>query len=206
MNILQPLPSEATSAGDFARQLALLLGPAFQPADGTRIAADLLALGGGLAAGYATNLASVGEAFADTASALLTELEVELGLPVRTDLATAARRTRLLAKVRAKFAGTPQDLKTTAATYDATSTVVENTPATVPHELDAAGYWGASRGVFQFAVKVAAATANDPVAMPTLQAAVEQQKSAHTLGSVCVTTAFLCDDAASLTDRDTLGS
>ena len=122
----QALPSEVSVAGDFARQLARLIGPAYQPADGTAIAADLLAIGGALAAARASNLGLLNEAFPDTALQLLPEWEVAFGIPDGTGLSTATRQARVAAAVLASFLyGSPQGIQGAMRAIDPSVTVKE---------------------------------------------------------------------------------
>lgn len=205
MDVIQGRPSEATDDGDFARQLLAILGTAYSGPDGTNHAADALSLGAALADVRAVLGDALAEAFVGEATDLLTEHEFRYGLPVRTDLAPAARQTRLLAKVRALISGTPQDILTSVRTYDPTATLVETTSAQAGSEPDG-GAWGARRGVFVASLRIASAVYADPVALPTILALVEAMKPAHTLINVCVTKPFLTDDPNSLTDRDVLGA
>jgi len=114
--IIQPLPTRLGDAAVLARQLLRLLGPAYPAPDSSASAADALALGAALALGRATNAASLAEAFPDTASALLSEWETMLGLPVSAGtLTTAQRQERLLARWRTRFAGTPNAILSAVA-------------------------------------------------------------------------------------------
>jgi hypothetical protein len=114
-------PTEATDDGDFARQLATLLGPAYQAGDDSNNAAEFLALGGALADLRLVIIDSLAEAFANEAWDLLSELETIYGLPVRTDLDEEDRQARLVAKIRAARAGTPNSILLAVSTYDTTA-------------------------------------------------------------------------------------
>jgi uncharacterized protein YmfQ (DUF2313 family) len=205
MDVVQGLPSEASDAGEFARQLLTIIGPAYSGADGTNVAADFLALGGSLAVTRAVIARALAQAFVGEASDILTELEVEYGLPVRTDMTTAQRQSRLLAKVRAARGSQPQRMLLSLTAIAPEATIAENTPSTVPHELDTSTYAGAARGVYNFGVLVNATTFADPTALPALKAVVEQMKPAHTRGSIGTRRHFRCTDPLSLTNRDLLG-
>jgi uncharacterized protein YmfQ (DUF2313 family) len=203
--IFHALPSEASTAGDLARQFLDALGPAYQAPDGSNNAADALAYGGALAGARTALTTALAQAFVGEATVLLTELEQEYGLPVRVDLTTAQRQARLLAKVRAARGSQPQRMLRALTAIAPEATLAENTPSTVPHELDTAFAPGAARGVYQFGVLVSATTFADPVALPALKAVVEQMKPAHTRGSIGTRRHFRCADPLSLTNRDLLG-
>ncbi len=198
-------PTEATDDGDFARQLATLLGPAYQAGDDSNNAAEFLALGGALADVRNVILDSLREAFATEAWDLLSELETIYGLPVRTDLAEEDRQARLVAKIRAARAGTPQGILRAVAPYDTTAQVFEVGPSDVTQEADLPTAPGAARGVYQWALQIASAVYDDPTKLAAILAIVEQMKPAHTRGSVCVTVGFRFDDPDSLFDRDVFG-
>lgn len=195
----QPLPSGTTEADRFARALAVLLGPAYQPADGTLVAADLRALGGALAGVHATVARAVAQAHPRTATDLLGELEEEYGLPDGASLTTAERQTRLAAKVRARFAGSPADILATLRTHE---------PAATLEECAAAVVLGTDpNAVFRFLVLLGwtPATAPDDVLaqLAALDAAgarldplLRQQQPAHTDHELGVRVGARCDDPA----------
>lgn len=195
---IQPLPGEDSDAGRFARALAQLLGPAYQPADGTLVAADLYALGQALADARDTTLDAVAEAFAAEASRLLPELEASYGLAVRGDLTDAERRTILLAKVRAARAGTPQAIETALDPYDPDAKVFENTAAAVAATDP--------RAVFRVAVRIKVAVWNDAAKLAAIRALCEQMKPAHAKAAVCTRVGFRFNDPDSLFDRDVFGT
>lgn len=194
----QALPTEAGAAGDTARRLARAIGPVVQPANGTRIAADLLALGGSIADGRSTLRTAIAQASADAATDLLGELERIYGLALeRTDLSMAARQTRLLAKLRATRGGSPQSILLAVRSIDPTATVTEFTAAqntTYP------------RGVFHFVLALAPAVFSNDEQRAQIEQLVAQMKPAHTGCSIVPSDAFLTDDPNSLTDTpsDTL--
>lgn len=191
MNISVPTPSEVSASGDLARLLARLLGPAYQAHDGTRIAADLLGTGDALADVRETLDQALDEAFVHLATDLLSELEEMYGLTVRTDMSTTERRARLLAKVRAARAGTPDAIELAASSLDSTATVYENTAADVEEE---------PRNVYLWVLQVASAVWNDPTKRAQLREIVEQMKPGHTRGWLAVDVGFLAD--TSIVGRD----
>jgi hypothetical protein len=171
-------PTEVSAAGDLARQLATILGPAYQAPDGSNNAAELLALGGALAAARDQLKRALDQAFVDTATDLLPELEAEYGLPVQPELSTTARQARLLAKVRAARAGSPQSILLAVRAEDPTATLAaENTPTTAAAD-------GYPRGVFVWAVICATSVFDDPVKLARVKALVAQMAPAHTRGDV----------------------
>lgn len=193
-HIPQALPSGDTKTDDRARRLALLIGPSIQPADGTLVAADLLALGGLLAYGHDRIAAAVAEAHPGTATELLDELEDQYGLANGADLTTAARRIRLLAKVRARREGTENAILATVRTLVPTATI---------QGVAWSATTGYPRGTFRFAVVVPTATFDDSTQRGQVAAAAEQQKPAHTEARVTTRVGFRCDDPLSRCD-DTL--
>ncbi len=196
MPIFHQMPSEASPSGDIARRLLSAIGPAYQAPDGSHNASDALTLGDALADAYTDMLLCMNESFASSATALLSEIEELYGLTVRADLAAPTRRIRLLAKIRAGRAGTPQNILRSVAPYDATATVHEN--------VSSDPYLGDPFGVYVWALTVLVAVYDDPVSLAALKAAIEQLKPAHTLGSLATRIAFRCDDPDSLTNRDVL--
>lgn len=198
MNLNQALPSEATDDGDLARQLLEILGPAYQAPDGSNNAADFLSLGGALADVRAVLRDALAEAFADTAWDLLSELETIYGLPVRTDLSQTDRQARLVAKIRAARAGSPQDIKRAVGAINPTVTVHENTPTIAT----TAGY---PRGVFLFAVRLAVTVWNNPSLRAQIDALCRQMQPTHTNHSLHTNdpaVGFRCNDPNSLVGRD----
>lgn len=199
------LPSEDSPAGQFARRLARLLGPAFRAqydatlngATGTNLGAALMGLGDALAAVQATLRQAVSEAFPDTALLLLDEWETAVGLPVRPDLAATVRQARIVAKRRQFRGGTPQGL---ARMLDAVTTA----PVTIV-ETRAADVTAAPRNVFLAAIVLSLADAADATLTTQLAALVEASKPAHTSYVLTNQVGFFTDDPASLTDLTVLG-
>lgn len=197
------LPTADTTRGRFARELALLLGPAHgnAPASSNRLD-DLMALGYALAYAWQRQRDALSEAHPATASELLAELEAEYGLPVDESIAVATRRALLLAKIRARFEGTPDAMEATALPV-AAITVLEILARNVAHTDP--------RAVYRLVVKLSAADYGSLTEVSATRARIRallaQQKPAHT--HVQITTdmsGFLCDDPESLTDRDALAS
>jgi hypothetical protein len=186
MQPLQVLPTEQSQAGDFARLLAIAVGPAYNAGPGTKTGADFLALGDALAGAYNTNLASLAECFADTAVQMLPEWEAMLGLQVRPDLTTAQRQTRLVAKIRAAFSGSPQDILTALRTVAPEVTITEILAA------DAISS-GNPCNVFKFIVFISTLHINDANISKQVIDILEQMKPAHTSYSIVSSRPFFLD-------------
>jgi hypothetical protein len=191
------LPTADTTRGRFARELALLLGPAHgnAPASSNRLD-DLMALGYALAYAWQRQRDALSEVHPATASELLAELEAEYGLPVDESIDGDTRRATLAAKVRARFEGTPDAITSSAQVILTTASVVEisarDVAATDPD------------AVWLFAVKLGASW-DDEALRARILAIAEQQKPAYTdVTWVRGADPFLCDDPDSLTDRDAL--
>jgi hypothetical protein len=165
--------------------------------------------------GRNTNLYAIREAFVDTAVALLTELEVEYGLQVRTDLSIAARQNRLLAKLRAKFSGTPQDINTSVALLPSSYKLVEiAATAITPSEYGGSPITPYYRNTMNFNIVVAAGDFTYAGAlgltMQSMETVLEQMKPAQT--SYVITTndvssvngGFVTSNSFSLTDRNVI--
>lgn len=180
-----------------AHQVGRLMGPSYAAPDGSANAADFLTLGIMLAMQRAFGIANLGEAFPDSPTTLLDEWEAMLGLPSGVGLLTDdARRTRLLAQWRTRFAGTPQAIEQAIAPVNGGS---------LPSILErvAADCTAAPEKVFGFVVKIQDATRTDPAAMAIVNHVLDVMKPAHTNYWVTSTQAggFLTDDPNSLTDN-----
>jgi hypothetical protein len=210
-----PLPSlgpdDVTLA--LARQVGVLLGPAFAaPWSNTvksLMGADLLAYGSALKGGRETNYDALRNAFVNTAKELLGELEIVYGLAYDPSLSDDARRTRLLVKARAQFAGTPPNIITALTPYDLGQpvTIRETTAAealsveavfrfTVYVKPDVVPSSGASFDSLFVAARLAA-----------IRATVEQMKPAHSSYQLTTTDpsiGFFTDDPDSLTNNTVL--
>lgn len=204
MRVIHLQPSEESVAGDFCRQLLGLMGPAVQAPNDSPNAAEYLALGGSLAAARSTNLASLDEAFPNTAIKLLSEIETSYGLTPRPDLSTDARRTRLLAKIRAARAGTPQGILRAVRTIDPTATIVEVTPDDIsPRTADGINP-GTDRDVYHFFVVISSGVYTDTEKRAQITAICEQMKPAHVSFVVTTSIGFFAD--ISLADVGILGA
>ena len=182
-----------------ARQLARLRGPAFPAPDGSTNAADMLALGSELALSRALTIATLGEAFPDTVSApMLAPWEAMLGLINGASLTDDARRTRLLARWRTRFAGTPQ------AILSALTPLNGNVAPTMRETLARDSRANPKR-VFVFTIRTPI-DPNSPAIAP-LDDVVQVMKPAHTASAFTnksLTTGFFCNDADSLTNNTVL--
>lgn len=103
------LPTESGVAGDIARSLARLVGPAVQAPDNSHAAVEYLGTGDLLAAARQGTLDVIAEATPQRAEDLLPEWERALVLPVNEDDATADRRAAIVARIRA-IGGAPARL------------------------------------------------------------------------------------------------
>lgn len=191
------VPTDDTDAGYFARQLAVLVGPAIQAPDRSVSAHDYLSLGEALADERTMQAASLAEAFPSEATELLAEWESILGLPTRQSETAAARRSYLVAKTRAAIAGTPQTILRAVQVECPEATLTENV---------AADCTAAPRSVFHFVIVISTAHWASSTLRGRLTAIVEQMKSAHTSVTFATRIGFFCDDPGSLVDRDVLGS
>ncbi len=197
MKFPQPLPSGDGDGARIARNLAVLLGPAYQPADGTAIADDLQALGGAIADARAAGTRAVDEAFTDSATDLLTPYEERLGAPSPTS-SNPERRARLTVQRRASGAGTPDRFLAAVRAAAAEAALYENT-CTAVAATD-------PRGVFRFAITIPAGTWSSPSKLAAVRGAAERAKPAHTRCTVGTRVGFRLDDPESLLDRDLFGS
>lgn len=210
-----PLPSTGPDEVTLtlARQVGTLLGPAFAaPWTSTvksLMGADLLALGYALKGGRTTNRNALRNAFVNEAKELLGELEVVYGLAFDPSLTDDQRRTRLLVKARAAFAGTPPNIVTALTPYDLGQpvTIRETTAAealsveapfrfTVYVKPDVVPTSGASFDSLFVASRLAA-----------IRATVEQMKPAHASYQLTTTDpslGFFTDDPDSLTNNTVL--
>jgi uncharacterized protein YmfQ (DUF2313 family) len=192
----QPLPAGDTVGDRIARELALLIGPSRQPVEGSLAAAELHTLGDSLADVYSTESRALAQIFPNTATDLLTEWEQRLGLPTDLSLPTSTRQAAVQAKRRASGGGTRQRVLAAAQAIDPVASIYTNASTAVTYS---------PRWVFMIAIRVLAGTWNDPAKRAALIAVTEQMKPAHCACNVVTRVGFLCDDAASLTDRDALG-
>jgi len=175
----QALPSTATAAGNVARRLLTLKGPAIQAPDGSLNAADALALGASLEDARQMLATARAQAFVCDATYMLDELERLYGLTVDTGATTAARQARLLTFVRANAAGIPASIEVAVATLTGACRVVEYTAREV-YATDPSPTAETRRGVFRFAVVVPRAYAESAPWRTLIAAVVNRMKPAHT--------------------------
>ncbi len=207
MRIPQGLPSGDSPEAVGARRLLILLGPAFNAPDGSCLADDHLALAGALALAHDDVTGAFANAFADSAAALLSELEAEYGLTDGSAFTIADRQVRLVAKIRAAFSGSPQDILSAVRQLVPGATLQETSAAELrASEPDGSPYLATTlRRVFRFTVALGD-VADDPIKPTMVRALLEAMKPAHA-GYLLVheSGGFFTDNPASLTDRTTLG-
>jgi uncharacterized protein YmfQ (DUF2313 family) len=196
MIVPQALPTGTTVGDDFARELALLLGPAYTPAEGTLIAEDLHTLGDSLGDAYSTQQRALDEAFCETATELLDGWEFRLGLPTDASLSPALRRNAVTAKRRATGGGITARVLAAIQAIEGSATIRPNrcvdVAATNP------------RAIFQWVVVIPAVSWADEVKRTRILEIVRQMKPAHTRCVITTQVGFYADDPNSLTDRDVL--
>ncbi len=199
---VQVLPTEISTAGSFARQLAKILGPAYTPKDGTAAGADALAWGDALAEIKATQDTSIDQAFADTATDLLSELELQRGIPVSVVLVDSERQVNLTAAVRANFSGSPNDILAAVRTISPTALLYENLAVDV-QATD-------PKAVFRFSIVIPEAdwgkTVADNYKRNLIRDTVRRMKPGHTDFTIATRVGFRFDDPLSLFDRDVFGA
>lgn len=181
-------PADAGPAGDLARQLARLVGPAVQAPDGSLAACEYLALGEGLADSRATTLAAIAEALPQSADDLLAEWEAHLAVPIQPQDTAAARQARLLARLRAA-GGTPQRLVRSTTTLAASGCTITEYLYSDVAALDA-------RLVFRFVVTVPAALWTDVEFRTALDELLARQTPAHVTWNVATSVGFKFGDTA----------
>jgi uncharacterized protein YmfQ (DUF2313 family) len=196
-NIHQPLPSGETETDVFARELARLIGPGYQPADGTLIAEDLRALGSLLARARAHQTSAILERFAHRATETLPEWEKALELPVDPTRTLEQRRAAVVAKIRAIFGGTPQRILKAVRALAPEATLVENRAVDVLAD---------PRQVFRWVVLISAAHFGDEATRGRIADLIEQMEPAITGAGIATRVGFRFDDPDSLFDRDVFGS
>ena len=200
----QALPSTATAAGDVARRLLTLKGPAIQAPDGSLNAADALALGASLEDARQMLATARAQAFVCDATYMLDELERLYGLTVDTGATTAARQARLLTFVRANAAGIPASIEVAVATLTGACSVTEFTAGEV-YATDPSPTAETRRGVFRFVVAVPRAYAENAAWRALISAVVNRMKPAHTTFTIA-TSASLKYDTADGYDLTALGA
>lgn len=205
MRSIQPLPTTGGTETEvaLARQLGRLMGPWFGAADGSRNAADALALGMAVGDARATTIASGLEAYVNLATYLLPEYERLYQITARAT-STTERRDALLARARAGFVGAPRTIETAILSVAGTSaSVIE----TLWSEVTAL-----PRNVHTIVVRMDPNVyGTPPVYTATffeVKAVVDRMKPAHVRAvyTGTQTNGFLCDDTNSLTDNTVLRS
>jgi hypothetical protein len=194
----QPLPTEDSAGGVVARRVLASLGPAYPAPDGSHRAAEMLAIGDALADVLADAETALAQAFADSATVMLDELERLHDLSVRPDMLVPDRQSRLLATIRASRGPSPQSIVASVRVIDPSVTVVENTSVV-------AAAAGVPAAVYVFGVLISAAVYADPGKLATIRALIAKLKPADTKGNLGTRAGFRCDDPLSLCDRDLLG-
>ena len=106
----QSTPQESGRAGDLARALLALLGPAWQAPDGSVSEAQFLAEGDALDAALDALDEAIAQAYPGEASSELAAWERVLYLPTDELQSTATRQAAALARVRGTLSGSPDDL------------------------------------------------------------------------------------------------
>lgn len=199
----QPLPTTGGKDDEVsvARQIGRLLGPWLGAEDGSRNAADLLALGMAVNDARGTTTSSGTEAYVNLATYLLPEYETIYQITARST-STDGRRSALLARARAGFVGAPRVIEDAIRDLAGTSTdVIE----TLWSEVTAA-----PENVHTIVVAMDANVyGTPPVYSATfydVRAVVERMKPAHVdaVYTGTQTTDFLTDDTNSLTDNTVL--
>lgn len=194
----QGLPTEQTTAGKFARMLVRALGTAFSAPQGSVTAALFLAFGDSLSQARTTVSRALDQAFATTASDLLSDLEERYGLDVRTDLSDDARQARLVAKIRAARAGTEQSISTALEAVSITVTVAGTTCT----QANAAGV---PRKTFRFTIYITDTAYDDATTIALVSRIAQQMKPAHTLVQIATGAPFTLDHSTlGRLDRNTL--
>ena len=194
MNATLSVPTEDSAAGEYARQLAEVIGPCVQAPDGTADAADYLAWGDLLVAAKSTVDEARKQVFVSTATDTLDDHEKLRGLPNGAGLTNAARQTRLVAKVQALRAGTAQNILAAVQVIEPAATLGENTWNIVVDP----------RWVFQYAIVLPDATLNNAALMAQITAIIRQMKPAQTHFVPTNQVGFYCDDPDSVCDRTVL--
>lgn len=203
MRQTQALPTTGATedAIRLARQLGRLLGPWLQAEDGSRNAADLVAIASALDASTQTTTTSGEQAFVDLVTNLLAEWEALYGITTPAPT-LEERRGELLARARAGFVAHPRTIVSAIkgiAGVDAE--VVEALWSEVTID---------PKRVHRIAVRMSAeayGTPNDFTATYLrVKQVVDRMKPSHVavVYTGTQTNGFLCDDPDSLTDNTIL--
>jgi len=190
--VTQELPTSSTTGRAttvaLARQLARLVGAGWQAPQGSLNAADVLALAASLDDGRIELLSLLDQAFANTATSLLAELETTYGIIPDASMSVAARQARLVAVLQSRVGGSPQNIRTAVQSLVAGDPTYAPTGVTV-HECTAPA---TPLDRFRFVVVVPYAWRTAPYAA-RLADVVNRMKPAHTSFSTAVHFGFRCD-------------
>lgn len=174
---IQSLPTRDGTEGVIARQILSLIGPAMQAPDGSLNAADALALAGALRDARQVQIDSASQAFPDSATYMLTELEGLYGVLVDETMTYAERQVRLTAFVRTVIGASPQSIESAVAAYTGSAEVYE---VSASEALASDPGPDAERGVFAFAVVVPTAIALNPTKLAQVRSIIDRMRPAHT--------------------------
>lgn len=204
-SFMQDLPTESSTEATIARQMLRLIGPAMQAPDGSLNAADALALGAALRDARQVQLDSASQAFVDSATYMLTELETLYGVLVDETMTDADRQARLTAFVRTVIGASPQSIESAVSAYTGTATVSEtNVAAVLRSELVPTA--DTYRKVFRFCVVVPLAIVSSPTDYAQTVAILARMIPAHAAASIANATMFYTDGFSdSYTDCTALG-
>lgn len=170
------IPTEAGAAGDQARALARLVGPAVQAPDTSVAGVEYLGTGELLAASRQRTLDAVAEATPQRATDLLEEWERALTLPVLSSESAATRRAAIVARLRA-IGGAPTRLaRAAAALVGEEVTLVEFPHTSMPV--------GATRKVMRLVVIVSTRVWQDTVLRARLDELLDLLAPTHCTWSV----------------------
>jgi uncharacterized protein YmfQ (DUF2313 family) len=192
----QPLPQGDTTADQFARELALLLGPAYQPAEGTLIAADLHTTGDALGDVYATQQRALDQAFTDSATELLDKWEFALGIEVNPNATVAQRQAWATAERRSAGGGITARVLAAVQAIEPLATIRPNKCVDVTAN---------DRMIFQWVIVIPAITWAKPEHRLRMLEIVRQMKPAHTRCVITTRVGFRFNDPDSLFNRDVFG-
>jgi uncharacterized protein YmfQ (DUF2313 family) len=131
----QPLPTgdvgDDAVTIEFARQLAEFIGPGYQPANNTLIAADLLSYAYVFSALYDHQGSIIRQSLGYLAGESLPDWELRLGLPVDPNASTSDRRAAIQAKLQATGGASALRMTTAVTTLAGSATLYRNISADV---------------------------------------------------------------------------
>lgn len=188
----QDLPTKDSTEATLARQILRLIGPAMQAPDGSLNAADALALGAALRDARQVQLDSGSQAFVNSATYMLTELEGLYGVLVDETMTDADRQARLTAFVRTVIGASPQSIESAVRAYTGSATVSETSVASVllTELIPTADTY---RKVFHFCVIVPLAIVSSPTDYAQVVAIVARMIPAHASASIANANTFYTD-------------